>query len=379
MKTLKQARIKNKKVLVRVDFNVPMKDGKITDNSRILAAVPTINFLRKNNAKVILLTHLGRPDGRRNDDYSVKHIIKEVEKVLKTKILFGADCVGPKAKRVIRSLKPKGLALLENVRFYAGEELNSVEFAHELAELGDIYVNDAFGASHRAHASIAGIPDFLPSYAGLLLEKEITQLKRLNKPEHPFIAILGGAKISDKLGVINKLANKCDAILVGGAMMFTFMKSARKEIGKSRYEPQMINHAEELLKTKKIIMPVDCVVASEPKSKSKVVSINKIPKNCSGYDIGPETIKIYEEIIKNAKSVFWNGPLGMAEIKPYDKSTNEIAKSIPKSAFSILGGGDTAAIIKKLKLEKKFSFISTGGGASLEFLEHDLPGIKALR
>jgi len=379
MKALKQARVKNKKVLVRVDFNVPLKNGKPADISRILAAVPTINYLRKNNAKVILLTHLGRPDGRRNDDYSVKHILKEVEKALKTKVFFAPDCVGPKAKRIIRGLKPKGVALLENVRFYAGEELNSVEFAHELAEQGDLYVNDAFGASHRNHASVAGIPDFLPSYAGLLLEKEIAELKKLNHAKHPFIAILGGSKISDKIKVIDKLTEKCDAILIGGAMMFTFMKAAKKAVGKSKYEPSMVKHAEELLKTGKIITPVDCVVANIPGKNSKTVSINKIPKSCAGYDLGAETIKIYSEIIKSAKTIFWNGPLGMAEVKPYDKSTREIAKSIPKCAFSVLGGGDTAAIIKKLKLEKKFSFISTGGGASLEFLEHELPGIRALR
>lgn len=369
MHSIKEAKVRFKRVLVRTDFNVPITNGKILNDTRIREALPTIKYLMKNKAKTILISHLGRPQGT-DDKLRMKPVGERLSRLLKKKVLIAEDCIGNSVKETISKMKPGEVILLENVRFYAEEEQNSQDFAHYLAELGDIYVNDAFSVSHRAHASVEAITHLLPSYAGLALEKEVKELSALQKPKKPYVVILGGAKVKDKLPLLTKFAKQADAILIGGAMMFTFLKAQGKEIGKSLFEPEQIENAKRLMKTKKIILPLGVV------TNKGTASCDKIKKEMKGLDIGKETIAVYSEIIKQAKTIFWNGPMGYIEYKKYAKGSKEIAKIIAKNkGVTIVGGGDTLSVVEGLK----FTHLSTGGGATLEFLSgQKLPGIEAL-
>ncbi|VVB81718.1 Phosphoglycerate kinase [uncultured archaeon] len=378
MRLLKEANVAGKTVLMRVDFNVPLKDGKISDDKRIRAVLPTIDYLRKKKARIILISHLGRPDGKVVDELRLAPVADRLSKLLKYPVHYEPDCIGSDVEISARGLHEGDVLLLENLRFYPEEEQDDVGFAQKLAAPADIYVNDAFAVSHRAHASVHAITKFLPSYAGFLLEKEVRMLSSLLKsPKHPFLAIMGGAKVSDKIGVIENLLKKVDAVLIGGAMMFTFYKALNCEVGRSKFEADKVDLAKSLLKKgkKRIILPTDVVLSNR-----RVVPANKMPKAFAGFDIGPETQAIYSEMIKSAKTVFWNGPMGLFEQKPFDKGTIAVAKAMSGcKGVTVVGGGDSVSAVEKAKLEKKFSHVSTGGGAGLEFLEgKELPGIKVL-
>lgn len=382
MKSIKEAKVKGKQVLIRVDFNVPLKDGKVADDKRIKASLPTIQYLIKKKAKIILISHLGRPDGQVKDEYRLAPAALRLSKLLKKPVHYLLDCIGESTEDSVSQLKQGEIMLLENLRFYPEEEKNDDKFAQKLAALADIYVNDAFGVSHRAHSSVHAITKYLPSYSGFLLQKEIQNLSKLLKtPKRPYIAILGGAKVSDKIGVIENLLKKVDTILIGGAMMFTFYKSIGYEVGKSKYEPDKLQLSKKLLKQRKIMLPIDVMIAKGTNEKNgKITSTHDIPKNTMGLDIGPVTQQVYIELIKRANTIFWNGPLGLAENPAFAKGTINVAKAIAKNkGTTIIGGGDSVAVIEKLKLEKKYTHVSTGGGASLELLEgKTLPGIDAL-
>ena len=392
-KTIKDIDVKGKKVLVRVDFNVPLSKenkGEIADDARIKAAIPTIDYLLENGACVILISHLGRPKGENNEDFSLKPVANWLENHYGEKFHFLASdvVVDDKVKDEVKSLNSGELALLENTRFVKGETKNDESFAKELASLADIYVNDAFGTSHRAHSSNVGVASLLPSAVGLLIEKEIDIMgKALEDPEHPFVAILGGAKVSDKIGVIDNLINKVDTILIGGGMAYTFLKAQGKEIGKSLLEEDKMDLSLDLIKKAKannveILLPIDAVIADEIKAgvDTQVVEIDSIPIDKEALDIGPKTAEMFAEKIKNAKTVVWNGPMGVFEIKEFSNGTNEVAKALAdSSAITIVGGGDSALAIEMAGLKDKITHVSTGGGASLEFLEgKTLPGIAAI-
>lgn len=392
-KTIKDIDVKGKKVLVRVDFNVPLSKenkGEIADDARIKAAIPTIDYLLENGACVILISHLGRPKGENNADFSLKPVANWLKNHYGEKFHFLASdlVVDDKVKDEVKSLNSGELALLENTRFVKGETKNDESFAKELASLADIYVNDAFGTSHRAHSSNVGVASLLPSAVGLLIEKEIDIMgKALEDPEHPFVAILGGAKVSDKIGVIDNLINKVDTILIGGGMAYTFLKAQGKEIGKSLLEEDKMDLSLDLIKKAKannveILLPIDAVIADEIKAgvDTQVVDIDSIPIDKEALDIGPKTAEMFAEKIKNAKTVVWNGPMGVFEIKEFSNGTNEVAKALAdSSAITIVGGGDSALAIEMAGLKDKITHVSTGGGASLEFLEgKTLPGIAAI-
>ena len=408
-KTIKDVDVKGKKVLVRCDFNVPLKDGKITDNTRITAALPTIEYLRDNGAKVILCSHLGRPKGEVKEEFSLKPVAEELKDLLDTDVKFASDVTGESAKSVTNSLTDGEVALLENVRFDPREEQNDDTMAMELASLSDgIYVNDAFGAAHRAHSSTEGVAHHVDeAVEGFLMEKEVKFLNgTLENPEKPFVAILGGAKVSDKIGVIENLLDKCDEILIGGGMAYTFLKAQGYEIGDSLCEEDKIEEAKKIMnKAKlagvKIVLPEDTVVAPkqpEPteeldkKAKQKafisfletapdkVVSSNEIPAGWQGCDIGPKTARTFANELQDKKTILWNGPLGICEVEKFSIGTEKVAEAIAATkAISIVGGGDSVAAIKKLHLEDSFTHISTGGGASLELLEGKaLPGLVCL-
>lgn len=388
-KTIKDIDIKNKKVLVRCDFNVPMDDDKnIKDNTRIVAALPTIKYLLENNCSIILCSHLGRPKGEFNKDFSLKPIAKELEKQLGKTVIMAEDVIGKDAKEKANNLKNGEILLLENVRFHREETDNDPEFAKELASMAEIYVSDAFGAVHRAHASTAGVAKYLPAVAGFLIEKELKFLgNAVSNPERPFVAILGGSKVSDKIGVIDNLLEKVDTLLIGGGMAYTFLKAQGYEIGNSICETDKIDLARELMKKAenknvKMLLPIDTKVGKEfaENTESKTVSSTEIPEGWEGLDIGEKTIELYKEELKNAKTVVWNGPLGVFEFEQFAHGTNEIAKALSEiNAITIIGGGDSASAIKKAGLADKVTHISTGGGASLEFLEgKKLPGIECL-
>ena len=389
-KTIKDIDLKNKKVLVRCDFNVPQDENlKITDNRRIVAALPTIKYLLENNCKVILCSHLGRPKGQVKKEFSLAPIAEELSKLLGQEVKLASDIIGDSAKDLTTNMQNGEVVLLENVRFDSREEANDKEFAKELASLAELYVNDAFGTAHRAHASTAGVAEFLPAVAGFLMEKEINFLgTTLENPKRPFVAILGGKKVSDKIGVIDSLLEKVDTLLIGGAMAYTFFKAMGYEVGNSVCEPDKIDlalAAMEKAKTKgvKMLLPVDTVVGKEfdPNNESKTVGYKEIPEGWEGFDIGPETIKIFEEELKDAKTVVWNGPLGLSEFKKFAVGTDTIAKFLGdmKDVTTVIGGGDSAAAIERMGIGDKFSHISTGGGASLEFLEgKKLPGVECL-
>ncbi len=390
-KTIRDIDVKDKKVLVRCDFNVPqdIETGKITDNRRIKGALPTIQYLIDNNAKVILCSHLGRPKGEVNEKYSLKIVAEELSNLLGKEVKLANDIIGDSAKKLVSDMKSGDVVLLENVRFDAREEKNDREFSKELASLADIYVNDAFGTAHRAHSSTAGVAEFLPAVSGFLIEKEIKFLgDALKNPERPFIAILGGAKVSDKIAVIENLIEKVDKLLIGGGMAFTFLKAQGHKIGKSICEEDKLDLARELLekaekKGVEIVLPIDSNVTTEYSNdtENKIVHSQDVPDGWEGLDIGPDTISKFKDILKSAKTVMWNGPLGVCEFSKYEIGTKEIATELGNiDAVTIIGGGDSAAAIEKLGLADKMTHISTGGGASLEFLEgKTLPGIECLQ
>lgn len=383
--------LSNKKVLVRVDFNVPLdkKTKQITDDTRIRAAVPTIQYLMQQRAVVVLASHLGRPDGERKPEYSLAPVAKRLPELLGKEVVFLDDCIGESVKNAIKAAKSGDVILLENVRFYAGEEKNDPEFSRQLAEGLDCLVNDAFGTAHRGHASNKGVTKYLsPAVAGLLLEKELEYLgKVIDNPDRPLVAILGGAKVSGKLQVINNLMKKVDTLLIGGGMMFTFLKAKGLEIGSSLVEENLIETAKEILASAQqsgtnLLLPTDCVVADkfEATANTKLVSVEQIPSGWMGLDIGPASIQLFANALKGAKTVVWNGPMGVFEMDAFSKGTVDLAKMIAESGVvSIIGGGDTVAAIEKAGVSEKMSFISTGGGASLELLEgKELPGVAAL-
>lgn len=388
-KTVKDIDLKGKKVLVRCDFNVPMDEEKnITDNTRIVSALPTIRYLLENDCAIILCSHLGRPKGEFKAEYSLKPVAKELSKLLNQDVIMAADVVGEDAKEKASALKQGQIMMIENVRFHKEENDNDMEFAKQLAQLAEIYVNDAFGSAHRAHASTAGVASYLPAVSGFLIEKELQFLgNAILNPKRPFISILGGAKVSDKIGVIDSLLEKVDTLMIGGGMAYTFFKAQGYEVGNSICEMDKLNLALELMekakqKGVKLILPVDTKVGKEfkPDTESKIVKYTEIPADWEGFDIGPETIKIFTEELQKAKTVVWNGPLGLSEFEQFAMGTNEIAKVLADlDAITIIGGGDSAAAVKKVGLEDKMTHISTGGGASLEFLEgKKLPGIECL-
>lgn len=385
--------VNSKRVIVRVDFNVPMsktEEGKITDNARIVAALPTIKYLIENNAKVILLSHLGRPKGEAKKEFSLAPVAKELSKLLNKDVKFLQSnlVVDDNVKTEVLKLKDGEVALLENTRFRNEETKNIDDFSKELAELGDLYINDAFGTSHRAHCSNVGLCKFLPSAVGFLVEKEISIMgKALSNPERPFVAILGGAKVSDKITVIENLIEKVDSIIIGGGMAFTFLKSLGYSVGKSLLEDDKVDFAKELIekaksKNVKILLPIDVVVSKEFSNDSefKTVNIDSIGDDYMGLDIGEKTVKLFSDEINNAKTVVWNGPMGVFEMSNFAKGTFKIAKAIAESeAISIIGGGDSASAAEKSGYKDKITHISTGGGASLEFLEGKiLPGIDSI-
>lgn len=381
----------NKKVLVRVDFNVPLdkKTKNITDDTRIRAAIPTIEYLMKEGATVVLASHLGRPDGERKPEYSLASVAVRLADLLKKEVKFLDDCIGESVKTAIREAKSGDVLLLENVRFYAGEEKNDPEFARQLADGLDCLVNDAFGTAHRGHASNKGVTKYLsPAVAGLLLEKELEYFgKVIDNPERPLVAILGGAKVSGKLQVINNLMKKVDKLLIGGGMMFTFLKAKGLEVGGSLVEDNLLGTAKDILEQAEktgmsLLLPIDCIVADkfEATANSQLVKVENIPSGWLGLDIGPASIQLFADALKGAKTVVWNGPMGVFEMEAFSKGTVNLASTIAASdAVSIIGGGDTVAAIEKAGVSEKMSFISTGGGASLELLEgKELPGVAAL-
>ena len=389
-KTVRDIDVNGKKVLVRCDFNVPqLEDGTITDNRRIVAALETINYLLDNNAKVILCSHLGRPKGEFKKEFSLKPIADELSKLLGKEVKLASDVIGESAKELTSNMKEGEIVLLENVRFHREETDNDPEFAKKLASFAEIYVNDAFGTAHRAHASTAGVANYLPAVSGFLIEKEINFMgNALENPERPFMAILGGKKVSDKIGVIEALLEKVDTLLIGGAMAYTFFKSMGYGVGDSICELDKLDLAQDIMKKAKeknvkLMLPVDTNVGKEfkPDTEHKIVKYTEIPDGWEGFDIGTETIKMYVEELKKAKTVIWNGPLGLSEFEIFATGTDTIAKVLAESdAITIIGGGDSAAAIERMGIGDKFSHISTGGGASLEFLEgKKLPGIECLQ
>lgn len=388
-KTVKDIDLKGKKVFVRCDFNVPMDENKnITDNTRIVAALPTIKYLLEQNCKIILASHLGRPKGEVKPEFSLAPVAKELSKLLNKEVIMAKDVIGEDATNKAANLKEGEIMLLENVRFHREETDNDPEFAKKLASMAEVYVNDAFGAAHRAHASTAGIAQYLPAVSGFLIEKELTVLgNAINNPERPFMAILGGAKVSDKIGVIDSLLDKVDTLMIGGGMAYTFFKAQGYSVGNSLCEVDKTGLALEAMekakqKGVKLLLPVDTKVGKEfkPDTESKTVAWTEIPDDWEGFDIGEKTIEMFKEELKNAKTVIWNGPLGLFEFDQFAIGTNEIAKALSElDATTIIGGGDSGAAVEKAGLADKMTHISTGGGASLEFLEgKKLPGIECL-
>lgn len=388
--TIRDIDVTDKRVLVRVDFNVPMdvKTGAITDDSRIRATLPTIQYLIKRNARVILISHLGRPRGKVVDELRLTPIAQRLSQILGQQVGVAADCIGSEVEKSVDTLRDGDVLLLENLRFYSKEETGSTDFARALARLGDLFVNDAFGTSHRAHASIAGIARFLPAVAGLLLEKEINTLGGiLDSPAHPFIGMFGGAKVSDKVGMLNNIMKKVDCLLIGGGMAATFLKSQSIEIGQSLIEADTVETAAKLIdeankSNVRLILPVDVVIADEisPEAEGKTVSVDEIPQNGKIVDIGPTTLEKFRRALMGSRTVFWNGPVGIEEIPQFARGTMELAGFLTDiGATTIIGGGSTAEVIYSMGLADTVSFVSTGGGASLKFLGgEELPGVTAL-
>jgi phosphoglycerate kinase len=375
---------KRSRVLVRADFNVPIRDGEITDDLRITAALPTIEWLRGRQASLVLCSHLGRPKGKADPQYSLAPVAARLAELLGTEVQLSPEVVGFRSVELAQNLRPAEVLMIENLRFAPGEEACDAAFATNLSELGDYYVDDAFGAAHRAHASIVGPSRVMPSAAGRLLAAEVDALGRLlGEPERPFVVVLGGAKVSDKLGVIDALLERCDAILIGGAMAFTFLVAQGHPIGDSLVEPDRVDHCRQLLATGRIRVPTDIVVAREMTADAEVrhVPASSIPDGWKGLDIGPETAGIYADEVHRAKTVLWNGPMGVFELAPFAAGTRSVAEAVAEcSGYTVVGGGDSAAAVRQFDLAGEIDHVSTGGGASLELIEHgDLPGLQALR
>lgn len=386
--TLKDLDVRGKRVLVRVDFNCPIQDGRVSDDTRIQAAMPTLKRLLENGASVVLMSHLGRPKGKRNLEFTLGPVAARLQEVLGKPVKLADDCIGAEAEALSSGLKAGEVLLLENLRFHPEEESNDAAFAEKLARHGEIYVNDAFGTAHRAHASTVGVAKFLPSAAGLLMEAELTHLgELLSSPQKPFVAILGGSKVSDKIAVLESLVTKADVILIGGGMAFTFIKSHGGEIGKSLCEADMDlpKRIEEKAKAAgvKLLLPVDVQVSTAIKggSPAETVAADQVPADKMGLDIGEKTAALYAAEIAKAKTIFWNGPMGVFEVPPFDKGTHAVAESVCKSSGrSCIGGGDSAAAVTQMGMADKITHVSTGGGASMEFLEgQELPGVAVLR
>ena len=389
LNTIREADLSNKRVLIRVDFNVPLKEGKVTDATRIVAALPTIKYiLSQPGTSLVVMSHFGRPKGKKNPDFSMIPVGKKFEELLGRPVKVASDVIGEEVKKEVEALKAGEVLLLENCRFYPDEEANNPEFAKELASFGDVYVNDAFGTAHRAHASTEGVAHYLPAYAGFLIEKEVKFMAPLlENPEKPFVAIIGGSKVSSKISVLESLVKTCDAIVIGGGMAYTFLKVQGHQIGKSLVEDDYLETAKNFLaaaekKGVKVILPVDHVCAAAFAEDAEPVAVDAIdiPADLMGMDIGPKTTAAIVAELASAKSVVWNGPMGVFEFASFAKGTEAVAKALAASnATTVVGGGDSVAAINKFGLADKISHVSTGGGASLEFLEGKvLPGIKAL-
>ena len=390
-KTVRDVDVSGRRVFVRADLNVPLEDGRITDDTRIRASLPTLVYLLERGAIVILASHLGRPGGKVNDALRLKPVADRLSQLLGRPVRMTGDALGPGVQVAVEKLRPGDLLLLENLRFHAEEEANDPEFARALASLADVYANDAFGAAHRAHASTEGITHYLPAVAGLLMEREVEALSRLlKKPPRPFHALIGGAKVSGKIEVLTALLSRCHAVLVGGGMANTFLAAKGLELGKSLVEADQLENAERIMaearrKRVRLMLPTDAVVAPQihVRARTKVVPVNAVPKDQMVVDIGPDTRRAYAEHLGKAKTIFWNGPMGVFEIPQFADGTNEMARVIArrtaKGAISIVGGGDSVAAVEKLGLTDKMTHVSTGGGASLEFIEgKTLPGVAAL-
>lgn len=387
--TMKDLDLKGKRVFCRVDFNVPMEDGKVSDDTRIRAAIPTIEYLSEQGAKVILASHLGRPKGEVKEDSRLTEAGKRLAELLGKPVLKLDESTGPAVEKQVSELADGEILLLENVRFHAGEEKNDPELAKQFAALADVFVNDAFGAAHRAHATTAGIAEYLPSVQGLLLEKELDVLgKALSDPERPFTAIIGGAKVKDKIGVIDHLLDKVDNLLIGGGLSYTFSRAQGHEIGDSLVEEDKIDLAKSFIEKAKekgvnLYLPIDVKVADSfsETAETKAVEITGIEKGWMGLDIGPKTAELYDSVIRDSKLVIWNGPMGVFEMAPFAEGTKRVAQAMAETdAFTIIGGGDSAAAVEKFEVAGKMDHISTGGGASLEFMEgKELPGVAALK
>lgn len=388
-KTIKDVDVRGKRVLVRVDFNVPLQEGAVTDDTRVRAALPTIRYLIDHGARVILVSHLGRPNGAPDPRYSLRPVRRLLQRLIGRNVAFVDDVVGLEAQEAVARMVDGEIVMLENVRFHPGEKANDPEFARALAALADIYVNDAFGAAHRAHASTAGVAAYLPAYAGLLLAREVETLSgMLASPERPFVAILGGSKVSDKFGVIEKLIGCVDELLIGGGMAFTFLVAKGLEVGDSIVESEWVEPAGRMLAAAQergveIVLPTDFVIASEiaEDAETRVAGREEIPPGMKGLDIGPSTIELFKGEIARARTIFWNGPMGVFELTPFEAGTREVAQAVARNsrATSIVGGGDSVAALKKFGLEDRVTFVSTGGGASMKLLEGaPLPGLEAL-
>ncbi len=387
--TIEDLDLKGKRIFIRVDFNVPLDENlKITDDRRIRSALPTINYAIDEGAKVVLGSHLGRPKGKLSPRSSLAPVAKRLQRLLDKDVIFADDCMGPQVENIVSKMKTGDVVLLENLRFHPGEEKNDEEFASALSKLADYYVNDAFGAAHRSHASIVGITKFIPAAAGFLLKKEIEYLKGVViNPVRPFVSILGGAKVSGKIGVLENLVDKVDKVIIGGGMAFTFIKAMGYEIGNSLVEAEMLDFAnsirEKLIRNNvKFYLPVDCVIAQsmEPGVETKIVTTQEIPKGWLALDIGPASVRLFSEAIQDAKTVIWNGPMGVFELDAFSRGTYSIAHAVADAyALTIVGGGDTDLAVHKAGVSDSISFISTGGGATLQLLEgKELPGISAL-
>ena len=383
--TIRDVDVAGKRVLVRVDFNVPMEDGRIIDDTRIREAIPTIQNLVERQARVILLTHLGRPDGQVDEAYRTTPLAQRLSELIGRPVRHLDDCIGPAVEAAVKAMQDGEIVMLENVRFHPGETKNDPTFAQQLAALGDLYVNDAFGTAHRAHASTAGVAQYLPAVAGLLMEREIAMLGRIMiDPPHPLVAIIGGSKISTKIGVIRSLLRRVDRLCVGGAMACTFLKARGLEMGRSLVEDNQLEVARSLLASGgTIVLPLDAVVAhdAKPGVTSKTVPIDRVPADVKVLDVGPMTVERFLQTCDGAAAIVWNGPLGVYEVPPFDRGTDALAEGLAGSdAQTIIGGGDLVAALQKQHLAERMSFVSTGGGATLEFLEgKSLPGIAVLK
>jgi phosphoglycerate kinase len=385
-KTVRDIDLKGKRVLMRVDFNVPMQDGVVTDDKRIRAALPTIQYVLDQGASLVLFSHLGRPKGVGFDpEFSLKAASESLSKLLGKPVKMAPDCVGPEVEAMARALQPGDVLMLENTRFYKGEEKNDPELAKQMAKLGDIYVNDAFGSAHRAHASTEGVARYLPAVSGFLMEQELEYLGRATQnPERPYVAILGGAKISDKIAVVENLLARCDKLLIGGGMANTFLAAKGYDMADSLVETGSVETAKGIMAHAgdKLVLPVDAVVADkfDAEANNQIVDIDKIPAGWRMLDIGPKTIALFGDVLKSAKLVVWNGPMGVFEFPKFAEGTFAIARLLADSgATTVIGGGDSASAVKKAGVAKKMTHVSTGGGASLEFLEgKELPGVAAL-